>query len=200
MKVGAKFKICKRLGGEVFEKCQTQKFQLADARSKKGGVGKRPRKLSDFGKQLLEKQKARFSYGLTEKQFRKYVTLATGTPNPTQTINAVLETRLDNVLYRAGLAVTRRQARQMVSHGHVTVDGRKRKAPSYAVSVGETIAVRDGSQNKALFTMVAASERAKAPTWLKADVSKLTVTVAAMPEYDTNSVFDFPAVFEFYSR
>lgn len=197
MKVGPKYKICKRLGGEVFEKCQTQKFQLAEARSKKGSRGFK--KVSDYGKQLLEKQKVRFSYGLTEKQFRKYVDMAVGTPDAVAALNAALEMRLDNVLYRSGLAVTRRQARQLVGHGHVVVGDRKIKIPSHRVAVGDSVAIREGSKGKTIFTTAAAKEADKTPQWLVADRKKLAVTIKETPAYE-RTVFDFPAVFEFYSR
>jgi small subunit ribosomal protein S4 len=139
MKIGPKYKICKRLGGGIFEKCQTQKFQIAEARARKRGS--RRRGMSDYGKQLLEKQKVRFSYGITEKQLRKYVSSSTLAQDAVSAIYSSLEMRLDNVVYRAGLASTRRMARQLVAHGHITVNGRKLKVPSYATKVDDEIAV-----------------------------------------------------------
>src|SRR5690348_2193115 len=125
MLLGPKYKICKRLGASVFEKCQTQKFQLAEARAPRKTRGRRGG--SDFGTQLLEKQKARFTYGLSESQFSRYVHEAMEKKGKDSVIGLLtrLESRLDNVIYRAGFVKTRRAARQMVSHGHVLVNGRR---------------------------------------------------------------------------
>ncbi len=197
MKIGPKYKICKRLGGGIFEKCQTQKFQLAEARAKKGGP--RRRGMSDYGKQLIEKQKVRFSYGITEKQLRKYVDIATSSTDTVSTMNTALEMRLDNVVYRAGLAATRRMARQLVSHGHITVNGRKLKVPSYSVKIGDEVSVRDSSKSKPVFANRDMTE--KTPNWIVADSKKLIAKIKAMPEHEAGStLFDYQAVFEFYSR
>ncbi len=197
MKIGPKYKICKRLGGGIFEKCQTQKFQLAEARAKKGGPRKRG--MSDYGKQLIEKQKVRFSYGITEKQLRKYVDIATSKVDTVSTMNSSLEMRLDNVVYRSGLAATRRMARQLVSHGHINVNGRKLKVPSYTVKVEDEITVRDSSKSKPVFTNCDMTQ--KAPNWIVVDTGKLSVKVKAVPEYEAGStIFDYQSVFEFYSR
>src|SRR5438132_791113 len=120
MITGKRYKIAKRLGVSVFEKAQTQKFALSEARTakiKKGGRGGR----SEFSKQMLEKQKVRITYGITERQFRNYVraALAAAGTNPVERLHESLELRLDNVSYRLGLAPTRRAARQMVAHGHI---------------------------------------------------------------------------------
>ena len=198
MKIGPKYKICKRLGGGIFEKCQTQKFQLAEAKAKKGGS--RRRNMSDYGKQLIEKQKVRFSYGITEKQLRKYVALSNASTDTVSTIHIALEMRLDNVIYRAGLAPTRRMARQLVSHGHITVNGRKLKVPSYTAKVGDEIAVRDGSKGKTVFANVVKSNTI-APKWLTVDMKKLTIKVKSAPIYESGlTLFDYQAVFEYYSR
>src|SRR6185369_3834843 len=112
MLLGPKYKICKRLGASVFEKCQTQKFQLAEARAPRKTKGRRGGR--DFGLQLLEKQKARFTYGLTEGQFSRYVNESMeGRTNSAQALLNRLESRLDKVVYRAGFVKTRRAARQM---------------------------------------------------------------------------------------
>ncbi len=198
MKIGPKYKICKRLGSGIFEKCMSQKFQIVEARARKSGP--RRRGMSDYGKQLIEKQKVRFSYGISEKQLRKYVDLSTASQDAVSTMHLSLETRLDNVVYRAGLASTRRMARQLVSHGHITVNGRKLKVPSYSVKVDDEIAVRDGSKSKTVFADIAKSA-AKAPNWLIADLKKLTVKVKSIPVHESGAtMFDYQAVFEFYSR
>jgi small subunit ribosomal protein S4 len=197
MKIGPKYKICKRLGGGIFDKCQTQKFQLAEARAKKGG--KRFNKVSDYGKQLLEKQKVRFSYGITEKQLRKYVASAIATTDTVSTMSAALEMRLDNVVYRSGLAATRRMARQLVSHGHMMVNGRRLKVPSYTVKVDDEISVRDASKSKPVFASV--EKAPKSPNWMTTDLKKLSVKIKSVPVHEAGAtLFDYQAVFEFYSR
>lgn len=195
-----KYKICKRLGNGVYEKCQTQKFALSEARVKKS-FGRR-RNLSDFGRQLLEKQKVRYAYGITEKQLRKYVAAALGAKEPAAELFKGLETRLDNTVYRLGFAPTRRAARQMVSHGHIQVNSKKMTVPSHVVKKGDAITVREGSKDKAVFVANMDTISAHtAPKWLSADAKKLTASVKAMPEFvASDTVFDLPAVFEFYSR
>src|SRR5690606_40724543 len=124
MQTGPKYKICRRLGSHIYEKCQTQKFQLSEARKGKGMRGGRRRNVSEYGEQLLEKQRVRFTYGLKERQFASYVKKATGTAAvPAEELYQSLERRLDNVIYRLGLAPSRAYARQLVSHGHITVNG-----------------------------------------------------------------------------
>lgn len=145
MILGPRYKICKRLGNTVFEKCQTQKYAVAEARR---GMkrGRRPRQLSDYGKQLLEKQRVRFTHGISEKQLSGYVKAATSKQGePTVTLRRLLEMRLDNVLFRLGLASTRRSARQMISHGHIMINGHKVTIPSYQTKVDEVITVRGKS-------------------------------------------------------
>ena len=195
-----KYKICKRLGNGVYEKCQTQKFALSEARAKK--TFKRRRNLSDFGRQLLEKQKVRYAYGITEKQLRKYVDIAVKAKDPATELFKQLETRLDNTVYRLGFAPTRRAARQMVSHGHMRVNDKKMTVPSHAVAQGDTLTVRDGSKDKPLFAAnMDTITSHTAPKWLSADAKKLTATVKSAPEFvASDTVFDLPAVFEFYSR
>ena len=157
MKIGPRYKLGKRLGASVFEKCQTQKFVLSEARSKKRRTSRRPRQMSDFGKQLLEKQKVRYMYGITEKQFSKYVKEATESSAESKNmIFQGLEIRLDNIVYRLGLAPTRRFARQMVSHGHIMINGRRVTIPSYRVGTKDVISVRENSKEKGLFIEIVA--------------------------------------------
>lgn len=157
---------------------------------------------SEFGKQLIEKQKARLSYGLSEKQFSKYVKDSLNAPEPTQKLFATLESRLDNTLYRAGLAKTRLQARQMSSHGLTTVNGRRVTVPSIQLREGDVVGVREGSRASALFTDFA--ERAKslsAPAWLSVDAGKMEAKVLGKATYaPSEAVFDLGQVLEFYSR
>ncbi|MEK7628132.1 MAG: 30S ribosomal protein S4 [Patescibacteria group bacterium] len=197
LQIKSKFKIGKRLGPAVFEKCQTQKFTLSEARGRKAVRGRRS--LSDFGKQMLEKQKVRFTYGLTEKQFRNYIDKAIELTNSPEAIHIALETRLDSVAYRAGLAPTRRAARQMVSHGHITVNGKRMTTPSHHMRTGDVFAVRVGSADKVLFA--AAEEHPSTPAWLAFDWNSRSGSVLSVPRYAaTETSFDYPTVFEFYSR
>jgi len=202
MKTGPRYKIAKRLGASVFEKTQTQKFAIAMERGAR--PRSRPRGASEYGKQLLEKQKVRITYGIPERQFRKYVALALARrgANPSETLHRLLELRLDNVVYRLGLAKTRRGARQMVSHGHVTVDGRKSTTPSQMVRIGDRIAVREGSRTSALFAGFAERfAETPLPSWLSWNPNEMAGAVSEFPTMESASpAGDIGMVFSFYSR
>jgi small subunit ribosomal protein S4 len=201
MIIGPKYKICKRLGGSVFEKCQTQKFTLAEARRKQVR-GRRPKALSDFGRQLLEKQKVRYTYGITEKQLYRYVKSASQKSSESvPTLYQELETRLDNVVYRLGLVPTRRFARQVVSHGHVMVNGVRVTIPSYHVRVGDKVTVRESSRNKGMFINLAEKmAETSLPNWVAFDSKTFEGTLKSNPEFSTDTQLDLPLVLEFYSR
>ena len=195
-----KFKICKRLGAGVYDKCQTSKFSVAT--NKFGPGSKRPKALSEYGTQLIEKQKIRFSYGLSEKQLSNYVKKATHIKGAgtAEKFYEQLESRLDNVVYRMGLSNSRRASRQMVSHGHFIVNNHKVTIPSYEVKVGDVIKVREGSKGKKIFDNIV--ERLKdynAPSWLAFDGSKMEGKIAAKPK-NVETFLDLNAVLEFYSR
>jgi small subunit ribosomal protein S4 len=202
MKIGPKYKIAKRLGATVFEKTQTQKFALAQersARSKKRGRGP-----TEYGKQLLEKQKVRMTYGISEKQFSNYIKEATTTHGaaPAETLHKLLELRLDNVVYRLGMSPTRRAARQMVSHGHITVNGRKTTIPSRRVHTGEMIGVREGSRDRVLFENLSErlADRTLSP-WLSFDAKAMKGGIEGMPTtVATDTAGDLVSVISFYSR
>ena len=201
MKIGPKFKIAKRLGAPIFEKTQTQKFALSQARG--GKNRKRAGQTSDYKRQLIEKQKMRFSYGITEKQLRRYVNEALekkGQPVPV--LMERLESRLDNVVYRLGLAKTRRLARQIVSHGHIIVNGKRLGIPSHKMRVGDVVTIREGSKASPLFAQLADThESAGVPSWLSLDVKKLSGSVIAVPVYNpAEALFDPEQVMEYYSR
>jgi small subunit ribosomal protein S4 len=202
MKIGPKFKIAKRLGAPIFEKTQTQKFALSEARGGRRRTG-RPGQASDYKRQLIEKQKMRFTYGISEKQLRRYVDEAVSKSHqPISLLIGRLESRLDNVAYRLGLAKTRQMARQMASHGHLTVNGRKMTIPSHKVKVGDVIAVREGSRSSALFdTLKETHESAGVPAWLSFDVKALEGKMLAEPTYEpSETLFDPAQVLEYYSR
>ena len=202
MKIGPKYKIAKRLGAAIFEKTQTAKFELSVAR---GGMkkGKRPSQASDYKRQLIEKQKMRFSYGISEKQLRRYVdeSLAKQGHQPVAILFDRLETRLDNVVYRLGLAKTRQFARQMVSHGHIVVNGKKLNVPSHKVKAGDVITVREGSRSSVMYEGFADKHEGIVPSWLTFDAKKLEGTIKGAPEYNpAETLFDPEQVMEFYSR
>lgn len=201
MKIGPKFKIAKRLGAPIFEKTQSEKFAVSQAR--RGRERKRGGQASDYKRQLIEKQKMRLTYGITEKQLKRYVDEATEKSNqPIALLMERLESRLDNAVYRLGLVKTRRFARQVVSHGHIVVNGKRLTIPSHKVKVGDVITVREGSKASGIFTNLADKHEATAvPTWLTVDVKKLEGKVLGAPVYNpAEALFDPEQVMEFYSR
>jgi small subunit ribosomal protein S4 len=167
-------------------------------------TGKRPAQASDYKKQLIEKQKMRFSYGISEKQLRRYVDEAVAKEGhkPVALLIDRLETRLDNVVYRLGLAKTRQFARQMVSHGHIVVNGKRLNVPSHKVRIGDIITVREGSRGSVMYATLAEKHEAlSVPGWLSFDAKRLEGTVKAAPQYNpTETLFDPEQVMEFYSR
>lgn len=201
MRIGPKYKIARRLGAPVFEKTQTQKYALSEERKLKN---KRPRQKTDYGLQLIEKQKARMFYGITEKQFKNYVksALAEKSGSPAANLVAKLESRLDNVVWRVGFAPTHASARQMVSHGHLCVNGKKTKTPSFNVSSGDIISVRSGSETKKIFSnLMENGPEKEIPGWLHFDNSKKEAEVKTAPkEAGKELYFDLGQVIEFYQR
>lgn len=205
MKVGPKYKIAKRLGASVFEKTQTQKFAIAQERRAvvRRGRGRGP---TEYGRQLLEKQKVRITYGLTERKFSSYVRDAMQSHGrevtPAEALHRALETRLDNVVYRLGLAPTRAAARQMVSHGHITVNGRKTGVPSREVKVGDVIGVREGSRGRVLFENFGERfAQRPLPSWLSFDPKAMTGGLKQAPTTESaDPAGDLSAVLSFYSR
>ncbi len=202
MKTVQKYKICRRLGPGVFEKCQTAKFVASAARHDKARKDKRPKALSGYATQFLEKQKVRMTYGISEKQFSNYIKEAVehkGTIAPDYLFE-LLESRLDNAVYRLGLAHTRRLSRQMVSHGHVTVNGKKTTVASQRIRLGDLIAVREGSKKSPLFAEMEKKQKEYTmPNWLTFNVATLSGVVQGKMK-NTEGYLDLPTVLEFYSR
>lgn len=202
MKIGPKYKIARRLGAPIFEKTQTQKYALhLERKGKKRGFSKAK---SEYGIQMNEKQKARFTYGLSEKQFSNYVkeALSKKTENASQTIFEFLETRLDNVLYRLGFSNTRLGSRQIVSHGHVMVNSRRVNTPSRRVSVGDKVEITPRSVGKGIFeNLEEKTKNVVIPPWIKFDPIKKVAEIQGKPQMlKTENMFDLNAVIEFYSR
>jgi small subunit ribosomal protein S4 len=205
MKTGPKYKIARRLGAPIFEKTQTQKFKMSSEKGEKGGKGGKGGgrgAKSDFGKQLIEKQKMRFMYGVSEKQFSNYVKkiIDKKSNTPANDLFASLESRLDNVVFRAGLVSTRRLARQVVSHGHIMLNGRKNSVPSTAISAGDIISIREGSLKTVLFsTLDEKIKNATVPVWLAWKDKKASVLRDPSME-GQELMFDLGAIIEFYKR
>ncbi|MBN1258649.1 30S ribosomal protein S4 [Candidatus Peregrinibacteria bacterium] len=196
-----KAKLCRRLGVNLFG---TEKYtKILRRRQAKPGVhgAKFSRKKSEFGHQLEEKQKAKFVFGIHEKQFQKYFQKAVSQPGDTaENLLRLLERRLDNVVYVSQFAVTRVQARQMVAHGHFRLNGRRIDIPSVLVRPGDKITIAPKLKDSPLF---AGLEKLKnyAPKWLKVDLKSITAEVAALPEKDDlEKTIDSQLIVEFYSR
>ena len=202
--IKSKFKVAKRLGAAIFEKTQSQKFALSEARSAASKKSRGPRGGSDYGRQLLEKQRVRFTYGLSEKQLANYAESAFAKDDPSASLHRELEMRADSAAYRAGFLPTRRAARQAVSHGHITINGKRTTSPSYRVRKGDTIAIREGSRQSPLFASLneKKEEYSRAiPQWLNVDLNLLKAEVVGEPIYSPIEVgLDYATVFEFYSR
>ena len=142
------------------------------------------KKQSEYGLQLTEKQKVKFIYGVQEKQFRKYYVMATKKHGITgEELLSILETRLDNVVFRLGLANTRRQARQIVNHGHILVNGKKVDIPSYLVKEGDVVAVREKSKSSQSMKDIAEANATRGiPSWLDMDKNQMQGKVVTLPK------------------
>jgi small subunit ribosomal protein S4 len=202
-------RLCRREGEKLFlkgDRCFSPKCAI-DRRSYPPGMHGRQaqfnRKVSDFGLQLREKQKVRRLYGVFERQFRRYFQLAQRQKGMTgENMLILLESRLDNVVYRLGLASSRPQARQLISHGHFDINGRKTNVPSYLVSVGDTIVVREHSKKTVHFKDLAKElDDSRIPTWLSLDTKNLSGRVVELPTRNQIDVaLNEQLIVEFYSR
>ena len=195
---GAQYKKSRHLGFSTLENGK----ELARRPYAPGIHGQdRRRKLSEYGVQLQEKQKVRFMYGLNEKQFAKTFKRATKMAGITgENLLQLLETRLDNVVYRMGLATTRRAARQVVNHGHITVNGIKVDIPSYTVKPGDVIAVKEQSlDHPAIKAAVEAT--LNRPTYVEFDANKLTGKYLRFPDRsELNPDINEALIVEYYNR
>ncbi len=203
MKIGPRYKKARYLGAPVFRKTQTQKYAMRAQRKAKTMGGRRRGAKSEYGKQMLEKQKARFSYGIGGKQFTKYVKKALKAQGDTaKNLLSILESRLDNVVVRAGFAPTRSAGRQMVSHGHIKVNGKKLTVPSYEVRPKDMLSIRDGSKGKVIFANLDEElKTVKIPSWITVDAKEKTISITATPTTEMSELlFDVGAVLEFYTR
>jgi len=161
------------------------------------------RKVSEYGTQLKEKQKAKFIYGVLEKQFRSYYDKAKKMQGVTgENLLGLLERRIDNVVFRLGLASTRRQARQLVSHGHILVNGKRLDIPSALVKVNDVVSIKEKSRTNDFFKGLAESyDSLSTPAWITADTQNLSGTVTRFPNREEIDVpVDEQAIVELYSR
>lgn len=199
-------RLCRREGEKLYlkgDRCYSDKCAIVRRAYAPGQHGQSRPKASEYGVQLREKQKVRRLYGVLERQFRNYFEVADKKAGVTgENFLKILESRLDNVVYRLGFATSRNEARQLILHGHIVVNGRRVNIPSYLISVGETIEVQEKSKNIARMKEIKElNENYKAPSWLDVNILDLSGKVIAEPKRDE---IDIPIqehlIVEFYSR
>lgn len=193
--------MCRREGVSLCgrEKCALKRRPYAPGVHGPNGGGRQ----TDFGKQLREKQKAKRLYGMSEGQFRNYYEKAvTMKGNSGENLMRLLETRLDNAVYRAGLAKSRPAARQAVSHAHISVNGKRVDIASFHVKPGDIIGIRETKREKGLWKTVSdALQHVTAPSWISVDAKEASAKVTSQPSGDElKQVFDPKLIIEFYSR
>lgn len=199
-------RLCRRAGEKLLlkgERCFTPRCAVDRRRTVPGEHANRRRRISDHGVQLKEKQKARNIYGILEKQFRIYMEEAFNSPNATGPhLLHILETRLDNVVFRLGFADSRRQARQLVSHGHFQIGGRKTDIPSYRVRSEDIITWKESDLERDYVKVLTKDLPKKpVPEWIALNVSTLSATVLRLPHEDElEPSVDSRLIVEFYSR
>ncbi len=199
-------RICRREGQKLFlkgERCFSDKCSVSRRNYGPGQHGQKKAKLSEYGTQLREKQKTKSFYGVGEKQFRKYFEMASNKKGITgENLLQILESRLDNVVYRFGIGSSRAQARQIVNHGLIDVNGKKVDIASYLVKAGDVIAIREIKQNKGIIKInEEANSGRPVPTWLEKDANKLGGKVLRLA---TREDIDLPVqehlIVELYSK
>ena len=211
--LGPACKLCRREGEKLFlkgERCFTPKCAFerrSFAPGQHGKSGSRSRSAtgreSDFARQLRAKQKARRVYGTMERQFRRYYETAKQRRGlPGLNLLQILESRLDNVVFRLGFATSRAQARLLTTHGHFTVNGRRTDVPSMTLKIGDVVAVRDGSRESKYFKELPPfAENRNAPAWLTRDLNSLSGNVARLPERaEIEGSLNEQLIVEYYSR
>ena len=186
---GAVCKLCRREGQKLFLKggrCYTNKCALERRSYAPGQHGQSRKKVSEYGMQLREKQKTKRIYGILEKQFRGYYDMANRQEGVTgENLLRILESRLDNVVYRLGFAKSRAEARQQVRHGHILVNGKRVDIPSFRVRPGDLVAVAPKAKEMVVIqSALISSERTTVPAWLEVDIEKLQGSVLSLPQRD----------------
>ena len=202
----ASCKLCRREGKKLFlkgDRCLTDKCALARRATVPGQHGAGRKNVKEYGLQLREKQTARRYYGVQEKQFMHYYELADKKEGVTgENLLTLLELRLDNIVYRMGLASSRKEARQMVRHAHFTLNGKKVSIPSIICKEGDVIALKDKSKASAKFKELAeTAETAVVPKWLEVNGEELSAKVVALPKReDVDFPFEEQLIVELYSK
>ena len=203
---GAVCRLCRREGVKLYlkgEKCYTDKCPVVKRPAPPGQHGVSRRKPSEYALQLREKQKARRFYGVMEKQFERYFDMAVRKKGVTgEVLLQTLERRLDNIVYRMGFGASRAEARQIVKHSHIEVNGRKVNIPSYLVREGDVIAVREGSRDhKRIKELAAAAATRTVPAWLSVDHEAMRGTVVRLPNREEiDTTVQEQLIVEYYSR
>lgn len=199
-------RICRRAGEKLFlkgERCTGPKCAIERRNQPPGPRSQRRRKVSDFGTQVREKQKVRKTYGVLERQFRRMFKEASRRQGATgENLLQMLELRFDNVVYRLGIAESRAQARQLVRHGHITLNGKKADIPSIEMKVGDKIGWTDRGRSRKFYELARTWQGSReVPGWLRIDPVQLEGELTALPGRDDIDVrFDENAVVEYYSR
>ena len=199
-------RLCRRAGEKLFlkgERCYTPKCGVEKRRKPPGSQPARRRRTSDWGTQLREKQKSRQIYGVLERQFLKYYSEALRRPGITGSyLMQILEERLDNVAYRLNFADSRSQARQLVTHGHIKVNGKKVDIPSYRVRINDVVTWKESSKNLDMYSRMSQDiPRRPLPNWLALNVGNMEGTIISSPDMnEIDTGIDARLVVEFYSR
>ncbi len=202
----AQCRVCRREGCKLFlkgDRCYTDKCGISRRNYAPGDHGQKKAKLSEYGTQLREKQKTRYYYGVGEVQFRKYFKMASNKKGVTgENLLQILESRLDNVVYRLGYGASRSQARQLVNHGQFVVNGKKVNIPSYLVKVGDVIEVRESKkENATIKANVEANSIRPVPAWLEKDNEKLSGKVIRLASReDIDIPIEEHLIVELYSK
>ena len=199
-------RICRREGQKLFLKgsrCYTDKCSISRRNYAPGQNGQKKKKLSEYGTQLREKQKTKSFYGVGEKQFRKYFEMASNKKGITgDNLLQILESRLDNVVYRLGFAASRAQARMLVTHGHFDVNGKKVNIPSYLVKAGDVISVREIKKDSPIIKEnVEVNDSRPVPAWLEKEAEKLSGKVVSLASReDVDLPVEEHLIVELYSK
>ena len=199
-------RICRREGQKLFlkgERCYSDKCSISRRNYAPGQNGQKKSKLSEYGTQLREKQKTKSFYGVGEKQFRKYFDMASKTKGKTgEVLLQLLESRLDNVVYRLGFASSRSQARMLVTHGAFDVNGKKVNIPSYIIKAGDVISVREiKKDNGTIKHALEVNSARPVPTWLEKDAEKLSGKVVRLAgREDIDLPVEEHLIVELYSK
>lgn len=205
--LGPKCRQCRRESTKLMlkgDRCQSSKCSMVKRNYAPGAHGaKRMARLTEYGVQLREKQKAKRYYGLLEKQFSNYYQKATKQKgNTMDNFIQLLERRFDNVIYNLGYAKSRRQARELINHGHFTINGKKVNIPSYQVKINDLIELREKSKSNKFFQdAIKELPKVKIPEWLNLDIKDLEAKVIELPTLEkVKLIFDPKLIIEFYSR